>query len=146
MGAYGVGRTANRDECGLRVAPAAVTLPTCTWERGRLGQSAEQVGGMWAVRFGGTVLHSQFEQYDEASAYLHTPIGRSYPPPKFQSLSAASGRLLLAGGNPFESCNNKHGEAAGVQCLRGGEGLTFIAARCQKLCPSILKMHGRVNS
>ena len=64
------------------------------------------MGGIWAARFGGTMLHSHFEPYDGAGAYLHSLIGCSYPPPKFQSLSDASRGLLLAGSNPFESCDN----------------------------------------
>ena len=70
------------------------------------------------------------------------PASASYPPKKFNSPSRVGEGLLQAGANAIESCSNKHGEAAGVQCLRGGEGLTFISARCQKLCAGILKMRG----
>ena len=114
--------------CGLQVAPAAVTLRTCMWVKGRAGQELTKKSPRSSVLACQCMCKVSNEMNIGRSTYLQCPKSLSGSVRQPQSHLQDRVRRPLGGNIAGKSRKYKAGGGLPMQLLRAREGLTFIAA------------------
>ena len=124
-------------EFGLRVAPAAVALPTCTSGGGEACRSVKQnlpLSGVFVRQCMCKVIH---EVNGRRGTYLQCPICRADGVRQSDPHLQDKVRSLLGGSIAVRSCKNNVRGGLPVQIPMAREGYTFRSAQTLEPCTRI---------